>query len=224
MAEWRALEAVEPSEVPRIRSALAATAGAAELLDDAEGLHLHTQELDALTDWAEAQSGLQSLIQQINGLDRAERGPWHYELKYVHLVRLNDDGSRQHWVSAWSNVIGPARPAEGTEPPPSPQLVRRLEIVRRDPALTEAVERYAVARSWPELYDVYEVIRTDIAGGQAVIDAWVGAAQRRRFTGTAKQYRHARPTGAPIKNPMSPAEGNDFIRDLIAHAIEHLAA
>jgi hypothetical protein len=216
---WRGRISGQAADLERLRHASVAT-GAVEVIEDAEdGVQIHVPELNALPDAATAHESYETLLRQINGLLRVQFGFYYSGVSLDYVVEVAPDGSRRRTIVTDSNAVGPILAAE--DPPPEPPVLGGLARVRTNADLAEAVERYAEAKDWPDLYDVFEIVRESLGGGAAArrtINAWVGGERTRsRFTQTANVYRHARPDVRPA-NPMTFVEGDDFIRTVLRRA------
>jgi hypothetical protein len=191
----------------------------AELIVVADGYYLHSSEVDTVTSPEgrpedEAVKAVGQLITEINRLGRLRYGYLHRDVGFREMARIEDGVLRSSTV--FSNVVGPVS-ATTLEPLPLPGAHERAS---RDPAFAEALELYIGARTLPELYKAYEVLRR-IAGSQSAVDEWAGGQKKRgRFTQSAQQDRHAPPSGNDPFVPMTVREGDQFIRLLLKRALE----
>ncbi|OHU33597.1 hypothetical protein BKG79_22205 [Mycobacteroides chelonae] len=83
-----------------------------------------------------------------------------------------------------------------------PEIVEALTIMAR-PAL-----------EWPDLYNVFEIIRASVVDVRILGTAT--KPQVSRFTGSAQPHRHAGRRTDVLANPMCLAEGREFVSNLMA--------
>lgn len=172
-----------------------------------------------------AQEALQQAVQQLpllNGIGRAT-DPAFRRVQLAGSVVEEGQPQRRH-VFAEVKMEGRSRLTVG---PPAPAVPDPMAVkAAGDPALMEALTRLGDSpdASWVDLYKIFEVLR-DAAGGQPALQRRVGLTKPEvsRFTLTANHpdgggdlARHARLGAEPPANPMSVAEGQQFIRHLIA--------
>jgi len=92
-----------------------------------------------------------------------------------------------------------------------------------DQNVLEALHFYSLGRDPVTLYKVFEIIRHDVAGGDALDAMGLSAKdERKRFTHSVNHEkalgdlaRHARLGQQPPDNPMSLEDARTFIRDLL---------
>jgi hypothetical protein len=215
VGEWRVF--INVQKVEQAQAVLVSHPDDVELQASPDGLgfYLHSAAFDTLAD-TDALNAYAKLIQRINGLGRIQHGTDYEEIKLRQLTRIEND--RPQFAMAVSNWVGPVLLAEEEMPLSLPAGLPALEA---HPGLAEAVEAYSSAQSMADLYGVYEILRKDVAGSQTVIDAWAGGKPtRHRFTWSAQQGRHARPSQAPLENPMGHDEAHVLIRKLLWTALE----
>lgn len=91
-----------------------------------------------------------------------------------------------------------------------------LPLVKANPGLAKALDIMGQPTlEWPDLYIVFEIVERSVSPTKV---HQLGSATRQtvsRFTGSAQPHRHAHPTGVP-SNPMSLAEGQEFVSKLVA--------
>ena len=106
---------------------------------------------------------------------------------------------------------------------------RWLELAARDPDVAEALATFGSRpHDWVSLYRVFEIIerRADIVGS-----GWASRKETERFTRTANHpdaagpdARHARSSVQPPPRPMTPEEGIELIRRILAGWLGSLAS
>lgn len=113
--------------------------------------------------------------------------------------------------------------------PSQPSSVKAVELALRDPAVAKALRLVGRgAKSWGDLYRLYEVIEDDLGGQhRAQSLCWVNKTDLRRFKQSAcspsvggDEARHGRESQEPPPNPMTLPEAEAFVLHLLAAWIE----
>jgi hypothetical protein len=113
------------------------------------------------------------------------------------------------------NIVFP-RPSPGPD---------RFALARSHTDLADALKIMARSTTleWRDLYDVVEIIRRSVEPKKIWELGWAtDEATVKRFTGSTQPHRHARPSGVH-PNPMSLAEGRDFVNGLVIEWMQSLA-
>jgi hypothetical protein len=225
--EWHVLLEGRAADKVRLTDGCAGS-GDVQLIELKDKLYLHAPAFDAITDPDEAEAVLRALVREIDGLARLQFGTSYRGTRFDQNLRVQPDGAKHHFVTTEDGIVlgGHADSATvigGVQAPKPPTPLEQLSATRANRDLAEALSRFSEARDWPELYNVYEAIKV-AAGGQALVDAWSGGkAARARFTHSAQQHRHARPSEAPPVKPMSFVEAEAFIESLLRTALHELS-
>ena len=199
---WRGRISGQFADLERLRAAAGATAGVDVIEDAEDGFQIHAAELDGLPDAAMAHARYKTLVRQINGLLLAQFG-FHYSgtsLDYV--IEIDPGGARRRTAIQRSNVVGPVLPAEA--PPPEPLAMAALTDVRADVELADAIERYAEAKDWPDLYDVFEIVWKSMAAVQRLEARSTRGSAGRRSVGASRRRQTCTATRARRRGPRSP--------------------
>ena len=147
--------------------------------------------------------------------------------KLSHVERLRDDGKTDRFIQ-----VEPAKiritagvGSTGTTPP---KLTLAQEMAARaagDPHLREALRQLSLPTSWAQLYRALEEIEQHL-GKQVDAAGLTAKADRVRFTRTAntaevggQTARHAGSKFMPPPDPMTLAEGQKWIRNLLAKVL-----
>jgi hypothetical protein len=107
-----------------------------------------------------------------------------------------------------------------------------IEVAGRDDAATAALERLRDPDSWGSQYNVYEIIRDDVGGDDAIANSgWGTKSELTRFKRTAcspkalgRKARHGVQSEDPPNNPMKPSEASTLIRRLVRRWLDAKAS
>jgi hypothetical protein len=146
--------------------------------------------------------------------------------KLSHVERLRDDGKTDYFLQAEPGVIRISA-GVGSAGPPTTTLAQTFAARAADrPHAREALRQLSLQTSWGQLYRALEEIEHDL--GKQVDAAGISTkADRVRFTRTAntaevggQTARHAGSKFTPPADPMTLAEGQKWIRNLLAKALQ----
>jgi hypothetical protein len=173
----------------------------------------------------EVEAAGRELISIIEGVGRLHFGNEFGDLRFGGVIFVRADGGRDYdergtvvaGAMVWAEEIHIGPDGMPVPAPPS-ALPTHLAAAQAHDDLAEALARYGKASDWPDLYNVFEVLR-DMLGGDREVKRRFGDASS-RFTSTAQSFRHARRTGQPPSKPMTYAEGDAFVALLLRTAID----
>ena len=109
-------------------------------------------------------------------------------------------------------------------PGPSP-WPDRLALARSRPDLAKALgimTRSTSSLGWSDLYNTFEIIRRSVNEKKMQERGWATKKRLSLFRRSAQPERHPEPSSVP-ENPMSLAEGRDFVRGLVIKWMQSLA-
>lgn len=136
---------------------------------------------------------------------------------------IKEDGSRHHSVylggsiAARVKVSATVTTSKGTQQiAPQPSDVESwLSLAKGDKAVADAL-RFFRENTWISLYKVYETIRADVGGKEAITtNGWATNGRLDQFTHTAQYERHSRNNTPPKKGPMPIQEAESLIRGVL---------
>lgn len=198
--------------------------------------YLTSSSFEELWDRGELPDAAETLLTQINGLARV------FEPNYrpVQLgVRFSDDGGRGQMV-ALKGAIEISVAASATisingvpqEPPPS-RAPDFIQEAAQNPDVAEALRILGAAghsAGWHDLYKVFEIVRSNVGGGQALISqGWKTREDISAFTVSANSpsvsgdaARHARHNDGVPQHTMNLPTGRAFISQLMLRWLDSL--
>ncbi len=215
---------------------------------DDEGYWLSSVSLEHHEDDAAAlDSAASALLERVNGATRLERpgvrpatlahrysvaSPEGVKQPAVVLAEAIEIRARVE-VVAVAEVKG-AAPSEPPEPAPEPESQRALRLAGTNKDVASVLHWLAGDQSWYDLWKIYETLSGAVGGQDVMAKRWGMpkskfkalrvSAHRAEVSGEAA--RHA-PSKAPLDpniKTMTPAEGREFVRELVARWLEDLDA
>jgi hypothetical protein len=169
------------------------------------------------------------LIGHVNGLGRTT----HSDFRPVRLSGIYDDetgtivvaGTAALEVRATLSATVTVVDANGNvKPPDPPRGPDYMAVAAKNPDVAEALEIMGQDETpnWDDLYKMFEIVREAIKPDTIVSLGWATRSELNSFKESAchpyvsgKDARHARRPGQPQHQQMSPAQGRQFIRELI---------
>ncbi|MFF7525968.1 hypothetical protein [Streptomyces pseudovenezuelae] len=206
---------------------------------EGDGYYLSSAELDGLLDdKGQLVATADRLLQKISGIARILDSSFRPVRLPGTFVEENGEGEgRRHHVVVGDTAMVLSRThvaivgiVDGQSPsvePPPPEGPPYLQLASSHPDVAEALEilgQPSVSLNWIDLYKLFEIVRDSVGNEQALkrkgwmpegeISAFKASANRPDVSGSAA--RHARMSGGPPKLKMNLAEGEAFIRKLVA--------
>ncbi len=146
------------------------------------------------------------------------------------VTLIKEEGSRHHYVylggsiAARVKVSATVTTSKGTQQiGPQPSGVESwLSLAKGDKAVADALHFFR-ENTWISLYKVYEIIRDDVGGEEAITTkGWATKKRLKRFTRTAQSRaalgdyaRHASKKYTPPAQPMPIPEAESLIRGIL---------
>ena len=196
---------------------------------EGDGFVLRSPDLDDLSDAREVEQRARKLVAVLNGLARIEVPDFTPVAVSGGIVKY--DGGRREFSlhcepdeyrlrPGLTQLIGPDR--QRATPPPRP-MAAWAALAQRDANARQVLGLFAEQPDPVNLYRVFEVIRADVGGEDALIaNGWTSGNQITRFRRTANsvsalgtEARHGVEPTAPPANPMSGLEMQTFVTGLL---------
>jgi hypothetical protein len=203
--------------------------GDTRVVCEGDEFYLTSPDIDNPPEGVAYYDAAEQLITTINGLARV-KDP-HF--RPVALSGRCTEGESQHFFVGALPLeirVGLGTPtvtvtdSDGNIVPPKPSpWPDRFALTRSHLDLAEALEIMARPMlEWPDLYNVFEIVEDSVSPTKIHKLGSATKATVKRFTGSAQPHRHARPSGVD-PNPMSLAEGRDFVSKLVMAWMSTLA-
>jgi len=193
--------------------------------------YLQSSEFESLTSSDEVRKRGIDLIDKLNGAAKLHRDNFQDVSEDV-ITRVEDDGRRNHYVClegtltgrgklrANATVISPDGTEKKVDQPTN--IATWIDIAKKYKPVADALH-FSRQHSWGTLYKVYEIIRDDVGGENAIIEKHrVSRGKLKRFTQTAQSRealgdyaRHASKKYKPPAQPMSFSEAKSLIKDML---------
>jgi hypothetical protein len=212
-----------------------------------DGFVLESETFDTLSTAEEVLARASELLLILSGVLGIERDVVE-PLRCGAVLKKHDDGrqdadvcqhetlnARAEFIAGIAYADDPSgRPAIAQ--PSQPLSVKAVELALRDSAMAKALRLMGRgAKSWGDLYRLYEVLEGDLGGQHRVQSlCWVSETDLRRFKHSANsvsvggdEARHGRELQQPPPNPMTLPEAESFVLHLLAAWIEqklHIAS
>lgn len=154
------------------------------------------------------------------------------QLRIVNIALIRDDGSRMVYVAVSEACYGrdsvyiklPNKDDADNVRAPANQIPEWMRLSLVDPNVTKAFRIYAVKDDWGGLYQIYEVVESDIGGIDKIVSYdWATKTSLKRFKHTANSpgavgdaARHGTEQTIPPPNPMHIQEARALI-EMILH-------
>jgi hypothetical protein len=196
--------------------------GDTRVVREGDRFYLTSHNIDNAPQGVEYYDAAGQLITKINGLGHIYKP----DFRPVTLSGECTEGGLRHFFVAALPVeirIGMGSPtvtvtdSDGNTVPPEPSpWPARFALAASHPAVAEVLDIMGqhTALEWPHLYNVFEIIKDSVSPTKVHQLGSVTRNTVSRFTGSAQPHRHARPSGVH-PNPMSLAEGRDFVSKLV---------
>jgi len=178
-------------------------------------------KINAASTADEARQLAAGLLPFVNGMGRAHNSSYRPVGLASSVINENTPQTRHVFVEAHMEGRGRLT-IGGVSTPTAAALSSKAHA---NPALMEAVARLGASPdlSWDDLYKIFEVLRDDAGGGDALRRrVALSKTEVARFTQSANHpqasgdlARHARMSQQPPADPLTLEEGRQFIRDLI---------
>jgi len=184
---------------------------------------LKTEVFDNLGDGERIRNGAIELVARMNDsmflFDSSLKS-----LSVGRIVKINDDGSRKHFVFTEGNVelrgdLSVTPHSVGSSPGNLEHLGNTIfQIAKNNQGVLDAIHFFK-QNTWVSLYKAYEVVK-DNPGGKEILLNYTP--ELKRFTQTAQSRqalgddaRHASNKFKPHNNPMSFDEAKSFIQAIL---------
>ena len=193
--------------------------------------YLWSSDFDSLDSASEVRESASTLIDALNGAMKLHTSGFQgvYE---DGVIMIEEDGRRREYIylggssaarsrtRASITVITSGDKEQVAQPPRD--VESWISIAKRDKAVADALHFFR-ENSWLSLYKVYEIIREDVNGQQAIVRrGWATKHSLSRFTQTAQSKaalgdlaRHTTNGYKPPSQPMSIKEARELVRRMI---------
>ena len=199
------------------------------VIEENGSYYLKSSDFDSLSSADEVRERAIAIIDMLNGAMKLHihdfRGVFEDGVTII-----KEDGSRHHSVylggsiAARVKVSATVTTSNGTQQiAPQPSDVESwLSLAKGDKAVADALHFFR-ENTWISLYKVYEIIRDDVGGEEAITtNGWATKKRLKRFTRTAQSRaalgdyaRHASKKYTPPAQPMPIHEAESLIRGIL---------
>ena len=199
------------------------------VIEENGSYYLKSSDFDSLSSADEVRERAIAIIDMLNGAMKLHihdfRGVFEDGVTII-----KEDGSRHHYVYLGGSIATRVKvsatvtTSNGTQQiAPQPSDVESwLSLAKGDKAVGDALHFFRET-TWISLYKVYEIIRDDVGGEEAITtNGWATKKRLKRFTRTAQSRaalgdyaRHASKKYTPPAQPMPIHEAESLIRGIL---------
>ena len=206
---------------------------------EGEGWILTWEHLDSISEFNEVVDEAKHVISIMNGAAKLHYGDFS-PVEFAGVIRIDDDGKRTHMIEPLvcsvrvsTRIVGMrVIRADGTESPARPSnAVGWIQLGLKDRSVADAL-RFFASPTWFNLYKVFEVVRDDIGGDEALKNkGWAAKSQISAFHRTANsrqalgdEARHATAKNPPPAKPMRLRDARELWDRILRKWIEEKRA